>query len=173
MFGTYENFPEIHQGIARFSHATSTKKLQRALIQSLYKINRSNDGPKLPEFTQYNIEVELELGIADGLTFNYIDKETSKDCQERIRKRAFPTLDFLCVIRYYAVDKKKRSPLRFDYHMLRFSFNEKEIELQVYHERGTRRLAIDELINFLTKKINRELAGKKLSPLKVSYLRTP
>ena len=77
------------------------------------------------------------------------------------------------VVRYYTVDKKKRSPLRFDYHMLRFSFNEKEIELQVYHERGTRRLPIDELINFLTKKINRELAKKKLNPLKMSYLRTP
>jgi len=173
LFGIYENFPEIYQGIARFSHATSAKKLQRVLIQSLYKINRDNEGPNLPEFTQYNIEVELELGIADGLTFNYIDKEMSRDCQERIRKRAFPTLDFLCIVRYYAVQKKRRSPLRFDYHMLRFSFSENEVELQVYHERGTRRLPIYELVNLLTERINRGLARKKLSPLEMSHMRAP
>ena len=173
MFGIYENFPEIHQGIARFSHAISAKKLQRVLIQSLYKIDRNNDGPNLPEFTRYNIEVELELGIADGLTFNYIDKEMSRDCQERIRRKPFPMLDFICIVRYYAVQKKRRSPLRFDYYMLRFSFSENEVELQVYHERGTRRLPIDELVNFLTERINRGLARKKLSPLKTTYMRAP
>lgn len=171
MFGTYDNFPEIHQGTARFSHATSAKKLQTTLIQSLYRINRNNDGPNLPEFTQYNIEVELELGIADGLTFNYIDKETSRDCQERIRGNPFPTLDFLCIVRYYAVQKKRRSPLRFDYHMLRFLFIENEVELQVYHERGTCRLPIDELVHFLAERINRGLARKKLSPLELSHMR--
>lgn len=173
MFGTYENFPEIHQGTARFSHATSAKKLQRTLIQSLHKINRNNDGPDLPEFTRYNIEVELELGIADGLTFNYIDKETSRDCQERIRRKPFPTLDFLCIVRYYAVKKKNRSPLRFDYHMLRFLFSQNQVELQVYHERGTRRLPIDELVNFLTERINRGLARNKLSALEMSHMRAP
>ena len=171
MFGTYEDFPEIYHSISRFSHTTSTKRLQSVLIRSLYRLNRKKAGPALPEFAQYNIEVELELGIADGLTFNYIDREISKDCQERIRRKAFPTLDFLCVVRYYNVAVKSRNALRFDYHMLRFTFSEKEVELRVYHERGTRRLPIDELVNFIVEKIGKELTRKKLSPLKMSYMR--
>ena len=172
MYGTYENFPEIYHSISRFSYKASAKRLQRVVIQSLYKLNRNKDGPSLPEFTKYNIEVELELGIADGLTFNFIDKDISRDCQERILGRAFPRLDFLCIVRYYAVEGNRRKSLRFDYHMLRFLFEEKEVELQVYHEKGTRRLPIDELVNFLVGKINHELTRKKLSTLKRSYMRT-
>lgn len=172
MYGTYENFPEIYHSISRFSHRTSAKKLQRVIIQSLCKLNRKKDGPKLPEFTKYSIEIELELGVADGLTFNYIDREISRDYQKRVRRKALPTLDFLCIVRYYAATKKTRRPLRFDYHMLRFSFNEEEVELRVYHERGTRRLSIEDLVNFLIGEINQELTRRKLSPLNMSYTRS-
>lgn len=171
MLGTYENFPKIYHSVSRFSYTISVEKLQRAIIQSLCKLNRKKEGPNLPEFTQYNIEVELELGIADGLTFSYVDREISRDCLERLREKVFQTLDFLCIVRYYAVKKDRRSSLRFDYHILRFLFNEDEVEIRVYHERGTRRLAVEDLSIFLTETINQELATEKLSPLKRTYVR--
>jgi len=172
LLGTYEDFPPTYHSISRFSYTTPAKKLQRTLIQSLYRLNRSKEGPDLPEFTQYNIKVELELGVADGLTFNYIDKETSKRCRDLIRTNAFQTLDLLCIVRYYAVEKASRNPLRFDYHMLRFQFSENEVELRVYHERGTRRLPIDELASFITQQINKELSRKKMNPLEMTYTRS-
>ncbi len=170
MFGIYENFPEIYHSVARFSCKAPTNELQKAILSCLCEMNRNEEELDLPEFSRHNIDVELDFGIADGLTFNYLDKETLKHCQQMSSSQVFSILDFLCIVRYYAIENEKRNPLRFDYHMLRFLFGDKEVELQVYHEKGTRRLSIEDLITFLMTRMNQTLAKKKLSGLKTSYV---
>jgi len=173
LFGIYENFPEMYHGIARFYCKTLTNELQRALLNCLCDMNRNEEELDLPEFGRDNIDVEVDFGIADGLTFNYLDKETLKHCQQMLGVQSFSVLDFLCIVRYYAIENDRRKPLRFDYHMLRFLFSEKEVELRVYHEKGTRRLSIEDLITLLTTKVNQILAKKKLIRLKTSNVHEP
>lgn len=173
MFGIYENFPEMYHGIARFYCKTLTNELQRALLNCLCDMNRNEEELDLPEFSRYNIDVEVDFGIADGLTFNYLDRETLKHYQQMSGGQSFSVLDFLCIVRYYAIENDRRNPLRFDYHMLRFLFSKEEVELRVYHEKGTRRLSIEDLITLLTTKVNQTLAKKKLSRLKTSNMLAP
>ena len=45
-------------------------------------------------------------------------------------------MDFFCSIRYYKGSGEKRSPLKFDYYMLRTVFSKDIFEVQVFHERG-------------------------------------
>ena len=167
MFGVYDFFPKTYHGIARFSFNVSTRELQGIIIDTLYQLNRGK--VNFQDFAQFNIEVILEFGIADGVTFNYLDRETLKYCSERLHKQTSPKLDFFCVSRYYLMGKGKRRPLKFDYYILRFIFDEKEAELQVFHEKGTQRLSVKDLIILLMKNINRKLARKNLGSLNVTY----
>jgi len=171
LFGVYENFPEMHHGVVRFSHKNPTKELQKVLIQCLCQLNQQEEELDIPESSRHNVNIKMDFGIADGLTFNYLNKEVLQHCQAISSQQTFPALDFLCIIRYYAKEKGKRSPLRFDYHMLRFLFRESEVELQVFHEKGTRRLSTEDLVTFLAEKINRALARGRSSPLRMNYIR--
>ena len=124
-----------------------------------------------PEFARHNIKAALEFGIAEGVTFSYIDDEILGWCHERLSEQSFQALDFLCIVRYYVTDEERKRPLKFDYYMLRLLFQEGEAELHVYHERGTRRLSIEDLIRFLVGRINQELARNDLKPLKITHTR--
>jgi len=172
LFGVYENFPEMHHSVARFSHKTPTRELQTVLVQCLHRLNESKERLDIPEFSRHKVSIEIDFGIADGLAFNYLDKEILKNYQSLSSQQTFTVLDFLCIVRYYAGGKRRRSPLRFDYHMLRFLFGEGEVELRVFHEKGTRRLSMEDLVTFLAEKINQALAGRKSSPLEMSYIRS-
>lgn len=169
MFGIYDFFPENLHGIARFSYHASIRKLQGILIYTLHQLNQCTENPL--DFAHFNMELILEFGIADGITFNYLDRQMLKHCLERFRGQTFSTLDFFCVARYHIAEGEKRKPLRFDYYILRFLFYEKEIELQVFHEKGTQRLSIEDLIMLLMKNINQELRKRNLNPLNMNYLR--
>ena len=169
MLGVYEDFPQMFHGIARFSHTISTDGLQAVIVQSFYQLNLSRNTVSLLEFARHNVSAQLELGVADGLIFDYLDKETLKTCQKALGQQVGPSLDFLCIVRYYAAQGGKKTPLKFDYYMLRFLFEEKEVELRVYHEKGPRRLATEDLVKLLTDTINLELAKKKLGMLQLGY----
>jgi len=171
LFGVYDNFPDISHGIIGLSSPTSTERLQRAIVQSLHRANRSRKELDFPEFARHNIKAALEFGIAEGVTFSYIDDEILGCCHERLGEQPFPALDLLCIVRYYVTEEKRRRPLKFDYYMLRFLFQEAEVELHIYHERGTRRLSIEDLTGFLTGGINQELARSGSKPLKMTHMR--
>lgn len=125
--------------------------------------------PHLPP----DIEVSFEVGVAEDVEFNYLDKEELDRFQKGIVEKELPILDLFCVVRYHVVnDIKKRVPLKFDYHLLRFTFQKNSMELRICHERGTRRVPLEDLITFITKRINEELSKKQLKPLNLEYLRT-
>jgi hypothetical protein len=163
MLGFYESFPKNVHTMAYFRNAASKKRLQRALTQTLHKLNNETfsledvTGPSVPQCT-----VILEFGIADEVNFNYLDEKETNKAFKVINKKPFKIMDFFCAIRYYKTQNKKKTPLKFDYYMLRFTFNKKSTEIQVFHERGPRHVSPEEIVNFVVNKINEKFSRKIL-----------
>jgi len=155
LLGKFGNFPEIIHKERTFKTKLSVKETQRKTLKSLYNLN----GKELPQNRIINLEnpryaVVFELGIADGINFNYLDDSELKRCLKFLKIRNFKTLDFFLVNKYYKIrSDDKKLPLKFDYQFLRFTFPNKCLKIMVYHERGPRRISLEELIGFLAKQI--------------------
>ena len=162
MLGLYENFPKTIHKTASFSISVSNKRLQQALIQTLQKINKENfnleeiANPSVPQCT-----VILEFGIAEANNFNYLDDKETNKALEVIQKKPFQLMDFFCALRYYKMQNGKKTPLRFDYYMMRFKFNRDSMKIQIYHERGPRYISPEDVANFIVNKID-ETSSKKI-----------
>ena len=169
MLGFYENFPEKVHRTARFAASVSRKRLQEALTQVLCKLNSETfcledvAQPSIPQCT-----VIFEFGIAEANDFNYLDNEETNRVLKTIRKKPFKVMDFFCGIRYYKTQNRKKAPLKFDYYMLRFTFNKKSIENHVFHERGPRHVSPEDIANFIANKINEKFSRKILKGFEVS-----
>ena len=170
MIGTYDNFPDLYHGVALFSCRSSPKSIQRVIVSLFCRINHG-EALELPILSSQGIQLFLDIGIAEGLAFNFIDDEEKNRFLSLIEKTSFRTLDFLCIARYYVPVGNRRRPLKFDYYMLRFIFDSETVELIVYHEKGTRRLSIEDLIRILSEKINEELRRMGKPPLEIETLR--
>jgi hypothetical protein len=163
MLGFYESFPKIIHTTAYFGTSSSKMRTQQALTQTLHKLNNETfsledvAGPSVPQCT-----VILEFGIADEVNFNYLDEEETKRVLKIIHKKTFKIMDFFCAIRYHKTQNEKKTPLKFDYYMLRFTFNEKSTEIQVCHERGPRHVSPEEIVSFVVNKINEKFSRKIL-----------
>ena len=108
------------------------------------------------------------------MAFNFLDEKELEKYLKYISKKELQTLDFFFVIRYHSTSERgKRIPLRCDYHLLRFMFHKNGVELRIAHERGTRRVCLEDLVNFIAKRVDEELPKKRLTSLKPEYLRTP
>ena len=173
MLGRYENFPEIIHGVARFTCKSSIRTVQQTILSVLHRLNRETCGLRAitPHLLQ-ECEVSFELGAAEDFDFNFLDHKELDRFLRSILEKELSTLDFFFVVRYHVLnDKGKRVPLKFDYHMLRFTFQENSVELRICHERGTQRFPLEDLITFMTKRINEELSKRQLKPLSLEYLR--
>jgi hypothetical protein len=165
--GIYTNFPNTYHGAAKLEFKVSLSNLQKAILNALHRLNGNSVGAHLSSLIGPDIEVIPEFGVADGLTFNYLDKDTLNVILDLINEGEVRILDFFCVIRYYKLKEKVRRALRFDYYFLRFLFGGDEFELQVFHEKGLERIPIEGLIKFLIENINVELLRKGASPIKI------
>jgi len=117
--------------------------------------------------------VGFEFGIAEESTFNFLDEEELQRVCKNIVGKALPTLDVFCAIRYHTVKESgERTPLKFDYHLLRFTFHKKNIELRISHERGTQRVPLEDLVTLLANRTNKELATKQQRQLVLKHLHT-
>lgn len=163
MLGFYGNFPENVHKTSHFAISVSKKRLQQALIQTFHKVNSETytlediANPSVPQST-----VIFEFGIAEANSFNYLDDEEANRALKIVRKKPFRVMDFFCAIRYYKTLNEKKTPLRFDYYILRFIFNKNSIETQVFHERGPRHLSPEDIVNFVANKINETFSKKVL-----------
>ena len=161
LLGHYENFPTVIHNVSRFTHQSTEKKLQKTILHVFHRLNQEKyDLNALSPFFSAKCEVSFEFGAAEGVVFNYLDEEELKRFQESITKEALPTLDFFCVVRYHALKEGRRVPLKFDYYLLRFVFQGNGVEMQISHERGTRRVSLEDLSNFIIEQINKELPQK-------------
>jgi len=164
MIGVYENFPENTHRIEILKSSFSDKKLQEKLVRTLHEINRKPFG--LEEICHQALRkhtVILEVGIAEGKSFNYMDDEETKRVLNVLKKKSFRVMDFFVAVRYYKVKDAQKKPLRFDYYMLRFVFGENcSVELHVFHERGPRHTSPEDIVTFLVNRVNETSARKIL-----------
>jgi len=153
--GFYENFPSNIHRIDNFNSMLSSKQLQQKLIQVFYELNRKEftfeevANPTVPDG-----KVIFEFGLAESGDFNYIDEEELKKALNFLAKERLLSMDFFCSIRYYKSNGEKKTPLKFDYYMLRTIFSKGTFEVHVLHERGPRYISPEELTLFIFTKIN-------------------
>ncbi len=167
MLGRYENFPEHIHGIALFQYQDSTKSLQQAILCVFHRLNHETfDLDVVTPYLKQKCEVSFEFGVADGFDFNFLDQKELDQCLKSIVENELQTLDFFLVVRYHLIrEKSKRVPLKFDYHVIRFTFQESGLELRIRHERGTQRVPLDDLTDFMVKQINVELSWMQWTAL--------
>ena len=166
MLGFYENFPVNIHRIEAFATPLSSKRLQRRLIQVLHDVNRRKFSfeevacPTVPECT-----VIFETGLAEAKSFNYIDEEEKQKVLSALRKAPFQTMDFFCAVRYYKGTAGNKTPLKFDYYLLRVVFVRNSLEVQVFHERGPRYISPEDIITFLVNEMNKASSRKTLKKI--------
>lgn len=163
MLGLYENFPVNIHRIETFTTYLSSKRFQQRLMQVLYEINRRKFSfeeiayPTVPECT-----IIFEAGLADAESFNYIDEDETRKVFTVLKKASFQTMDFFCAVRYYKGTTETKTPLRFDYYLLRIIFGRNSLEMQVFHERGPRYISPEDIVTFLAKELNKNSTRKTL-----------
>lgn len=166
MLGLYENFPVNIHRIETFTTYLSSKRFQQRLTQVLYEINRRKFSfeeiayPTVPECT-----IIFEAGLADAESFNYIDEDETRKVFTFLKKASFQTMDFFCAVRYYKGTTETKTPLRFDYYLLRIIFGRNSLEMQVFHERGPRYISPEDIVTFLAKELNKNSTRKTLKRL--------
>ena len=167
MLGCYENFPENIQGIGFFQYQDSAKSLQQAILCVFHRLNHETFNlDAVTPYLKQNCEVGFEFGVADGFDFNFLDQNELDQCLKSVAEKELQTLDFFFAVRYHIVrDGNKRVPLKFDYHVIRFTFQESGLGLRIRHERGTQRVPLDDLTDFMVRQINVELSQRQLTPL--------
>ncbi len=167
MLGRYENFPETVHAVALFDYQDSAKEVQKAILCALHNLNHERyDLDAVTPYLKQKCEVSFEFGVAEGFDFNFLDQKELDQCLRSVAEKELQTLDFFFVVRYHIIGEAgKRVPLRFDYHVLRFTFQESGLELRICHEKGTQRVTLDDLTDFIAKRINAELSRRQLTPL--------
>jgi hypothetical protein len=164
MLGFYENFPPNVHFADSFTSSLSRGRLQQRFAQVLQEVNRKTftfeevGSPSIREST-----VIFEFGIAEAGGFNFIDPKEAQKIKSRVGEDPLKVMDLFCAIRYYKNVNAKKTPLRFDYFMMRIAFGkEKSVELQVFHERGPRYISPEEFVMFFVKKVNESSTRKIL-----------
>jgi len=166
MLGFYENFPQTIHKTAPFSFSISIKNLQKVITQAFHMVNK--DSFELDNITFPSIpkcKVAFELGIADTDKFKYLDDEEKDEIIRFLKKNTFQVIDAFCVIRYYKINNEKKTPLKFDYYLIRFLFNKKIMEMEIFHERGPRYVSPEDVASFLSEKVNGNSVKKILKRL--------
>jgi hypothetical protein len=163
MLGFYENFPENIHRKENFTSSLSSKKLQQRIIQVLHEINcKTFSFEEITHPTVPECAVIFEMGIADAESFNYIDEQETKKVLNSLKKEPFRLIDFFCAVRYYKNKAEKKTPLKFDYYMIRIIFGENAMETRVFHERGPRYISPEDIVTFIVNKVNEAAARKTL-----------
>ena len=172
LLGHYDNFPKNVHKVAIFSFQDPKNAMQQAILFAFQHLNQETfDLNKIMPYLKQNFKVSFEFGIADGEDFTFLDQNELEHSLTTVTENEPDSLDFFFVIRYHRINEQgKQIPLRFDYHVLRFRFHDNILELRMRHERGTQRVLLDELTDFITKQVNAELEKKHVSPLKIENL---
>ncbi len=166
MLGFYENFPVNIHRVEAFTTSMAIKSLQQRMIKVLCYINSKKFSfeevscPTVPKCT-----IIFEAGLADSGGFNFIDEEETRKVLNALRASAFQTMDFFCAIRYYKGTAENKTPLKFDYYMLRIVFGRNSLEIQVFHERGPRYVTPEDIVTFVVNEVNKTSSRRILNIL--------
>ena len=172
--GVFSNFPTITHGIAKVTFSENVEKVQKSIIQALHKLNgltRKYPISLTSRTGTRNGRVGFEVGVAEGIYFNYLNDEVTRRLFETLSSmKFFPLLDFLIIITYHYNSKGKKIHLNFDYHQLRFLFDSHELEIRLFHCKGIRRMPLDELFSSLMGSIAKEMKQRSMKPLNLREL---
>jgi hypothetical protein len=170
LLGRYENFPDNVHNLFLCYHNVPSKSLQQTILCTFYRLNKESfDLGAITPFLRRDCKVSFEFGIANGFDFNFLDQNELVQCLKVVEEKEVRVLDFFCAIRYHVIKEgKKVIPLRFDYHINRFIFHDSKLETRIRHEKGIRRVPVDEFMEFVVNQINIELSKVKLNPLVLS-----
>jgi len=166
MLGVYSNFPKAIHNIVDFSSSVSNKRLQTALVEAFFKLN--NETLTLEDVVAHSIPqytATFEFGVAENTDFNYLDNQEKDRLFKAMGKKPFSTLDFLCIVRYQKAKPERKAPLKSDHYILRFRFEPKMLQMQIFHEKGLMYVSQKDLPEFTTNRINAEFTKKVLKPL--------
>jgi hypothetical protein len=167
VLGRFDSFPKNVHKVLVFNYHDPKTKLQQTIPHTLQQLSKQTFAlNNIMPFFEQDYKVSFEFGIADGQDFIFLDEKELEQTLQAVEEKEMAVLDFFVVVRYHRIeDKGKQIPLRFDYHVLRFAFHEKIVELLIRHERGTQRITTQDLVEFLIKQVNMELKKEQLSPL--------
>jgi hypothetical protein len=153
LLGCYKNFPKNIHGTILFEYQDPAK-------------SETFELDAVTPYLKQNCVVGFEFGVADDFDFNFLDNNELDKCLKCVDEKELETLDFFFAVRYHLIrEDGERVPLRFDYDVLRFAFQEGGLELRIRHEKGTQHVQLDDLTAFLVKQINAELSRRQLSSL--------
>jgi len=166
LLGRYDEFPASASRFAQFIYLDSTHKIQTAIAQAMYKLNQQPVNlASLTAASPPDCYVNFEFGIADSDAFYYLDQEQLITLEKALKAQELSVLDAFCAARYYVKKEKgKDKPLPIDYSVLRFTFENEDIELLLHYIRGNQRIPRKDFILFLKNQIDKELIEKQLEP---------
>jgi hypothetical protein len=151
-------------------------KIQQATIMGLKELNNYREPYPLSisgKSGTYMGTLGFEIGIADDIYFNYLDDETVQNLYKLLNpKRNYRLLDFLIIVTYHYTQQKKSIALNFDHFHFRLIFNKRKIECRVFHNKGIRRMSINELINRIYDRIRKSMIQSSLGILTVRRTKT-
>lgn len=175
ILGIFTNFPIIVHGRAEAVYNAPPFKVQRATIQALQDFNNHQETYYLSISNQkgtYRGTLGFEVGVAEGIFFDRLNNEMVKRLFKPISPtRRYPLLDFLIIVTYHYLHHGKRIALNFDYHHLRLIFNNRRLEVRLFHSKGTKRLPLDELLKRIFNKIRERMWQSSLGGLTIKYMR--
>jgi len=171
MLGRYDFFPDIYHGRMNIEYDLDKRTLQTAIIKVLLKLNNEEvESSEITGLENEDLHVYFEFGFAEGRTFTFIDEEEAAFILREIRENPFDLMDVFCALKYYRVIDGRLRPLKFDYNMIRFKFEDGSLSVLFFHERGPRRIEFSLLMKFILKRMHSLLGEKHRKELKTISL---
>ena len=172
--GIYSSFPAIIHGDAILTYDVNVKVLQECIVQAISKIHMEKIETTLSAADRSGYfpgETRFEVRIAEGSSFRILNPRMKRRIIEHLRAQGeFSTFDYSLTIRYRIEDDMRHS-LHCDKYVVRLLFFEDQMEIQLFHEKGIRRLNPDEVITMLVKRTNDELEKRDERQLKIEKMR--
>lgn len=117
----------------------------------------------------FNGVVGFEVGVAEGIFFNYLDDDEVFRLTRPLGPRwRYPLLDLLIIVTYHYFQEGKKIALNFDHHYFRFTYGRAKLEIKVFHMKGIRRMPLNELLNRVITRINERMEKDYLRSLIVT-----
>jgi hypothetical protein len=174
--GIFTNFPTVIHGWAEAIHNIRQHAVQQATIKALQELNRQHEPYIINvagESRRYNGTKGFEIGVAEGVFFNYLNNETvQRLCNPLSARQSYHHLDFLIIVTYHYSKYNKVRALNFDYFQLRLIFNTQRIEARLFHNKGIRRTSLDEMLNRILNEINKKMVKSSLGTLTIKTMKT-
>jgi len=172
--GICPSFPTLIHGDAILTHVVNVTVLQECVVQAISKIDMEKIETTLSVADRSGYfpgETRFEVRVAEGSSFRSLNPPMKRKIIEYLRSRGeFSTFDYSLTIRYKVKDDMRHS-LHCDKYVVRHLFFEDQMEIQLFHEKGIRRLNPDEVITMLVKRINDELGKRNERQLKIEKMR--